>query len=315
MVDVSPVGAELPVQVDGVDEFTEPDEMISWVDVFRTADLGEPIPYRNGPLTEEIDEVLGETTRRLAIISPDLRPEHLQAVTCISDDAVYERARIFKKAGFWSIPNFQRIGTDHRKALAMIGVRHAMRNPEEGIEFGALETPPFYGKTSSSKCALFCFQMIANSILPEEAAVRDATLMHAIMQTSTKQRVSGTHKVEFDMYAHALMTDQVSAVSGMDTEYIQIRGATLGLIRKIAMGMRERRPEAKVHCTVPLQSDSFDDFWHQVVITAATSDGVWVHDPGGNFARADKLVDPVKFYKRWSTCLNIAHIFISAPKQ
>ena len=315
MVDVSPVGAELPVQVDGVDEFTEPDETISWVDVFRTADLGEPIPYRNGPLSEEIDEVLGETTHRLAIISPDLRPEHLQAAAYISDEAMSERSRWFEAADFWSISCFKRLSNDYRAALATTGIRHAMHHPDERIEPVALERPSFYGANNSSKCALFCFQMIANDILPEAASVDDRTLMHAVLQTGPKFRKPDSHKVDFDLYAHALMTDQVSAVSGMDTEYLQIRGATLGLIRKIAMGIRERRPEAKVHCTVPLQSDSFDDFWHQVVITAATSDGVWVHDPGGNFARADKLVDPVKFYKRWSTCLNIAHIFISAPKQ
>lgn len=293
---------------------TEPvTQTVPWVNIFRHAAVQENFTFKDGPLVGEIDEVLSETNRRLMGLSPELRPEHLQPDSYVSEKVQAEKRTILGTKGLWAYRAAFDISEDHRTALARVGIRHALHSPRELIAPGTLEFPQFHGDSHSSKCALFCFQMIANALLPPELEVETKTLTKVVTRTDTDKRLEGDHRVDYDLYAHALTSDLFAEASRCQTEYIQLRGATIEIIGKIASGIKKRRPDARVFCTLPLQSDNFKEFWHQVILTAAIDKGVLIHNPGGDHARPNQLIDPIKFYKKWSTCMNIAHIFISAP--
>ncbi len=258
-----------------------------------------------GPLIDDIQHVLETTSEMLELIEPDLKPEYLQPTLYIVDrDKILQKTRFLNSLTQEEKFDFLEISDNYKRWLGAVGYLYA-KSLGETVEspVGILDDTPFKEQTPGGRtCAMQCFSMIAEAISKQQ-------IPHQIVFDSVTAH-AGVSIVDFDFYINLLCSDFMRQECGVLVTPINMTGATLGAIHDLAKSVKTQFKDARVYCTVPIRSDKFDDYWHQVILLGDDETGVFCNNPGGRWPMPKQRIPKLEFYERWSTCLNMAHLFI-----
>lgn len=274
--------------------------------LFESAKVSRPsVRSIKGPLVDDVTHVLKTTSEMLELIHPDLRAEHLQPNSYITDRAEVDyKNKLLHSLSVEDQLSFCELSDNYRKWLGSIGYLYAKSVGETAESpIGLLDDTTFKEQSAGGRtCAMKCFTMIAEAISGQR--LRDSDVYGSVLYQV------GDVIADFDFYIKALCSKFMEEQSGVSVSPINITGATLSTIRDIIVKIKTRFPESRAYCTVPLRSEKFDEFWHQVVLLGDDETGVYCNNPGGLSPMPNQRIPKLEFYERWSTCLGMAHLFI-----
>jgi len=258
-----------------------------------------------GPLADEIYHVLETTSEMLELINPDLLAEYLQPNPYITDRAkLGAKNRLLHSLSDDDQLAFCELSNSYRNWLGSVGYLYAKSiGDTTESPVGLIDDTPFKVQSAGGRtCAMNCFSMIAEAISGQQ--LRDLVVYNTVLWRA------GDAIVDFEFYINALCSKFMEEQSGASVTPINITGATLTTIKDIIMKVKDKFPDARAYCTVPLRSDKFDNYWHQVVLLGDDETDVYCNNPGGLSPMPSQRIPKLEFYERWSTCLNMAHLFI-----
>lgn len=259
-----------------------------------------------GPFTADFNSIFTNINGRLKKIDPELAYEVLLLDGFQSEETSVQVGGVndFTKARLNTL-RYERSQLIQKLALTKITQRLARQEIPDGL----LVKPKFRRMPDANgKCTNASFRMVSSDILGwnmQEDFVEEAVLH------GDRERV-----VPDIDYWNLLQTDAFRKEAGGSITVARFVGAGLDTITKVAGGVKELHPEARVYCVASIRGKDTDykDTWHTVVLLKATQGGVFVHDPAwteqGNIGE-NLAMQKSAFVNRWAAASN-SGLFIVA---
>ena len=177
---------------------------------------------------------------------------------------------------------------------------------ETTLPCGTLDRPRFVRQFGGMACTAACISMLFQEI------TGDRLCAPKFEKAMTEYLGVVAHSSE---YAKLFDGKLFRELFDVDVSQLEITGASLPLIRRIAEKTRSKLPDARVFCSVPLQSDAFPDTWHHAILVSDEGLKVTILDPKAELHREGYQIRKREFYRRWAAGFFRAHIYIANPAE
>lgn len=264
--------------------------------------------HRKGPFHPLFERFIRELQDNLSNIDPRLTPEHLapygyqsEAAREIMSDLEGEQLAVLNGLANWRLNSLDAVATQLLPAI-----EDQMLHPE------ILDVPPFYPtiddwrrEQSEKGCSNACFRMIFSALTG-----------HTISQTALSEQLIetyGTSVVHDEVLTNLLKTPLFEQTYGKQVSTVEYLGMDFDRIQRVAIAIKQRRPESQVFCIVNLSSVSGTArTWHSSVLLGADKDSVAYHDPSTTHGGAYLAADRETFMRRWTKTYNRTKFVIAS---
>lgn len=273
-------------------------------------EMGDRPRLLKGSYYADFESIIRLSDEAIKAVDPQLTPEYSMPTSYMPVDVMMK---------YNALPNsvrarLERIRTGRVATLREFAQDRTINDlASQGISDGVLSIPPFCSQDEDWRdserfkgCMNACFRMVfgaATGWRPSQAALSEELV-----------RQHRTSIVEDVVYGNLFQTEAFREICDKEVMTLEIIGADLTIIEKLASKIKAKNSDAQVYCVASISSASAppnSGIWHSCIILGADGEKVTWHDPG-SAEGAFKEVPIADFGRRWAVAYNRVQLFIVA---
>lgn len=269
----------------------------------------ENVRALRGPHHDAFDGMCASLTAAVTDIVPNAADiDFHQPARYVTEAQLGARRRAFKEAGRSTHYDVDQELRAFRQQLGLYGkqVAWSREGQEVTLPNGVLDKPRFVRQYGGMACTAACISMLFQDITGER--------VHGWrFEKSMSERMGIV--AESSEYSKLFDGELFRDLFGVEVSQLEITGASLGVINRIAQKARSRLPNSRVFCSVPLQSDAFPDTWHHAILLHDEDKTITLLDPKADLFPQGRQIGKSEFYRRWAAGFFRAHMYIAVPTE
>lgn len=268
-----------------------------------------------GPLQPVFKQVLESLQNDVTDFDPRLTPGCLFPAAYRSPESDEIVSEVCKDTGLYEFEQFQyAYVTKKAEAIRKVIRPEIERLASHKVPWHLLDIPKYRPMFDPLSCASKAFLMVMDDIAGQ--LIEELPLVHAL------DKSYGTRHVGDEVFLGIMQSDAFQERFGVTTEAISFTGIDLGIIAKLAAGIRAGNQNRRVYAVLNVLSNTSENtadsgIWHNIVLLGANERMVTVHEPrmfNGVSGKGD-MIEKDTFIDRWSQAYMRGHLIIAEPTQ